>query len=341
MKASLRERLARWVRRRQGLDILPVMLLRRRLYIIPTRAGAAFGLLQILMLVAGLNYANSSALFLTFALMGFTLVSMHQCHRNLLGVRLLSAAAPPVFARSRGILTLALENPSASARYRIGTALDGGATATTDVSAHGSHTVALSLSASRRGRVRVDRLMLITRHPFGLFRTWTWVHVPLEMLVYPYPQGSLPMPGGAGERQGVRSLTNTGSDEWLGLRPFRDGDSPRQVDWKAYAREAPLLVKEYSTTASQLRRFEFEALRGLHTEARLEQLARWVVEAETAGERYELVLPGARIPADHGREHRHRCLAALALFGLDDAASGTVAVSPAERMPGSAPAWLA
>lgn len=317
MKAYLRERLARWTRRRQGLDTLPVTLQRRRLYIIPTRVGIGFGLLQILMLVAGLNYANSSALFLTFVLMGFTLVSMHQCHRNLLGMRLLAAAAPPTFARSPGALTLVLENPSGPARYRVAASLDTGSRASIDLSTRGKHSLTLSIPASRRGRMRVDRMMLITRHPFGLFRTWTWVHTPLEMIVYPYPHGPLPMPGGAGERQGMRSLTNTGLDEWLGLRPFRDGDSPRQVDWKAYAREAPLLVKEYSTTASQLRRFDFQALRGLQTEARLEQLACWVVEAERAGERYELILPALHIAADHGREHRHRCLAALAMFGLE------------------------
>ena len=56
------------------------------------------------------------------------------------------------------------------------------------------------------------------------------------------------------------------------MRPFRDGDSPRQVDWKAYAREAPLLVKEYSAMGSELRMFDFSQLGNLGTEARLEQL---------------------------------------------------------------------
>ena len=37
------------------------------------------------MLLAGLNYTNSLALFLTFLLAAFALVVMQQCHRNLLG----------------------------------------------------------------------------------------------------------------------------------------------------------------------------------------------------------------------------------------------------------------
>ncbi len=66
--APLEQRMARWVRRRQGEDRLPVTLQRRRLYILPTRAGSGFAVLLLAMLVAGLNYANSLALLLTFVL---------------------------------------------------------------------------------------------------------------------------------------------------------------------------------------------------------------------------------------------------------------------------------
>ena len=68
MKDYFRARMARWIRKRQGPDTLPLTLSRRRLYILPTRAGLGFGILLLLMLIAGLNYANSTALFLTFLL---------------------------------------------------------------------------------------------------------------------------------------------------------------------------------------------------------------------------------------------------------------------------------
>ena len=89
-----RARVARWVRRRQGVDLLPVTLARRRLYILPTRFGVAFAFLLLLMLIAGINYANSLALFLTFFLTAFTLLAMQQVHRNLLGVSVLRLDAP-------------------------------------------------------------------------------------------------------------------------------------------------------------------------------------------------------------------------------------------------------
>lgn len=318
MIGSFRKRMAVWVRRRQGDDTLPLTLQRRRLYILPTRAGVGLGVLLMFMLIAGLNYANSLALFLTFLVGGFILVTMQLCHRNLLGASLQSADAPPTFASRTGYLHLTLGNSSALARYRIESGIEHEETRATDIPANGTQRVDLPIMAVKRGRLTLDRLRLTTTHPFGLFRTWTWVHAPIEMLVYPRPSGSLPMPADSGNPTGNRTHGSAGTDEWRGLREFRDGDSPRQVDWKAYAREAPLLVKEYGATGADLRIFHFGQLGTLDLETALEQLARWVVDAEDRGDRYGLHLPGVQLHPDRGPDHRHRCLAALALYGQND-----------------------
>jgi uncharacterized protein (DUF58 family) len=317
MRTFLRGQLAQWIRKRQGPDTLPLILARSRLYILPTRTGVGFALLLLFMLVAGLNYANSTALFLTFLLAGFTLVNMHMCHRNLQGTRLLSASAQPAFAGREGTLVLNFENSASAPRFRIGAAVGDGPQRATDLPAAARTVLQLPVPAPKRGRLKIDRLYVVTTHPFGLFRTWTWIHAPLEMMVYPRPQGLLLPPTFHGRKLGARSMPMAGTDEWMGLRPFRDGDSPRQVDWKAYAREAPLLIREYASAGADLRIFDFDALGGLPLEGRLEQLARWIVDAEATGERYGLNLPIVRIMPDRGPEHRHRCLSELAMFGLE------------------------
>jgi uncharacterized protein (DUF58 family) len=325
LAAQLRARGAEWMRRRQGEDILPVTLERRRLYILPTRAGVGFATLLLLMLLAGLNYANSLALFLTFLLTAFALVAMQQCHGNLLGTQVLSATAPAVFAGTTGRVLFTLAGADGRVRVQLEAALPQGSARLADLAVHGRQRLELPLPAPTRGRVRIERIRLATTHPFGLFRAWTWVHTPVEMLVYPRARGGLPMPMHNAPRAGRRSLVGAGDDEWAGLRAFRDGDSPRQVDWKAYAREAPLLVKEYSAGGAELRLFEYAKLPDPDGEARLSQLARWVVDAEARGERYGLVLPAVQIAPDRGPEHRHRCLTALALFGQTDGAARVLA----------------
>jgi uncharacterized protein (DUF58 family) len=68
---------------------------------------------------------------------------------------------------------------------------------------------------------------------------------------------------------------------------------------------------------SELRVFDFDRLGNLGTEARLEQLSRWIVDAEERGDRYGRELPRVHIAPDRGADHRHKCLAALAVHELD------------------------
>ena len=119
MRALLQRRMAAWIRRRQGPDRLPVTLQRRRLYILPTPTGLAYGALLFMMLIAGLNYANSLALLLTFLLAGMALVAMHACHRNLLGLAVIDLASEDSFAGEQASLRLRLANPTAQPRIGI------------------------------------------------------------------------------------------------------------------------------------------------------------------------------------------------------------------------------
>src|SRR5690242_19342117 len=162
MKQFLRARIADWARRRQGPDAPPFTLHSRRIYILPTRLGLGFGAMLAIMVIAGLNYANSAALFLTFLLAGFALVSMHQCHRNLLRASFITASAPPMFAGAQGILYVTLGNDARFTRYGIEvTALDG-PPGTLDIPTQGQARASVPLPVSRRGVLRIDRLRIST-----------------------------------------------------------------------------------------------------------------------------------------------------------------------------------
>lgn len=321
-RALWKRALAAWILRRQGHDRLPVLLHRRRLYVLPTRAGVVFGFVLLAMLIAGLNYGNSLALFLTFWLAGLALVAMHQCHRNLLALGVRDAALAPAFAGEHSLLTVILANEAPLARYRVSLDVDAvraARSAIIDLPPQGPGRLSLALPAPRRGVFRLARLRISTTHPFGLFRAWTWVHAPLSAIVYPSAQGPRLVPPAVATRDAGTARGGEEEQEWLGLRAFRAGDSPRQIAWKAVARGGPLLTKEYAATGAAVRRFELAGLEPLPLEARLSQLARWVVDAEARGERYALRLPGVELAPGNGPLHRHRALSALAGHGQADA----------------------
>jgi uncharacterized protein (DUF58 family) len=267
------------------------------------------------MLIAGLNYANSLALLMTFVLIGVALVAMHGCHRNLLGLNVTELTSQDSFAGTRASLQLRLTNSTAQPRIALELDGTGEPPVVCTAPADGEIVVTLQVATPRRGLMPVERLRLMSTWPFGLFRAWTWMHVAHEVTVYPRPGGQRILPLAAGERGAGAPRESAEADEWATLRPFRDGDSPRQVAWKAYAHGAPLLVKEYTASGSTERLLDFAALTGLDTEQRLAQLARWILMCVADGDRYGLQLPQSFIDLDQGQVHRQRCLRALARFG--------------------------
>src|SRR5690606_6305043 len=310
---AFRARMKVWALRRQGADVLPLRLSARRVYILPTSAGWTFALLLAVMFVAGMNYGNGLALLFTFWLTGFALVAMVQTQRGLTGITVHAASAGPAHAGDMVRLRVLVSGGSAPAdlhlvEERESVSAAGAATAAAaagnDISQDqgGESSKAellLELPAPRRGHWRAPALRLCSTAPFGLFRAWTWLTLDAGTLVYPAIAGSLPVPESRGVESG--SLRHVhGLDELAWLRDFREGDSPRQVAWKAYARGQPLLVREYSGEGSRRHEFDFDALHGLDTEARLCQLTRWVVDASAQGSAWVLRLPGAPPMAGNG-----------------------------------------
>lgn len=294
---------------------MPLTLQPRRIYILPTRAGLVAAALLFLMLLAGLNYNNSLALLLCFMLCGVVLVSMHECHRMLSGLRLISARAEPAFAQREGELLLGFENDAARARRGLRLRVPEVSPKSFDLPANSSFVARVGFRALQRGRQRIDRLQLSSEAPLGLFRAWTWLHLPLEALIYPLPVALQPLPAPSSEpRTSDRARRLQGEEEWAWLRPFQDSDPPRSVAWKAYARGAPLLVAQYDAPTAAHRVLALRSLRALALERALSQLAEWVLECERQGESYALELPGRSVPAGHGLAHRCACLEALALY---------------------------
>lgn len=311
----LRRRAAAWARRRQGEDRLPVPVNTRRIYILPTRGGYAFAALLFVMLIAGLNYGNSVALLITFLLAGFALISMHLCHRNLAGTVVRSVSTVDGFAGEHGRLSITLDNAADTPRIGLECALDDAERVTVSVPVDASARAELPVELEKRGRVRIDRIRLSCAFPFGLFRAWTWLHLPLSLLAWPPPRGQREPPPEAAIGGSATAIHRAGDEEWAGLREFRDGDSPRQVAWAAYARGRGLLVKTYQSPAAHQRTFDFARVPGSDVEQRLEQLAAWIVAAHARGERYGLKIGGQEVAPASGSEHRARCLNGLALYG--------------------------
>jgi uncharacterized protein (DUF58 family) len=314
LRSTLDERMQAWIRRRQGIDPDPVRLDRRRIYILPTPLGIAYAAMLLAMVLGGMNYGNNLGLGLAFLLVSLGLVVMHHCHGTLSGLVLRLAAAESAFVGGHARFTLNLENVALAPRPRIEVGLGREPCCVVDVPATGSATAELSLATTRRGRVRLERFVVASRHPLGLFRAWAVVHGEHEAIAWPAPAERGRVPPGVETDTGGAQERAHGDHDFAGLRPFQAGDSLRRIAWKAYARGQGLHTKQYAGTDVVSHVFDWDSLPALGTEARLAQLCRWVLDAHDRGEAFGLRLPGVTLEPNLGAAHRERCLNALALF---------------------------
>jgi len=316
-RARLAERLAAWAHRRQGDDATPLTLQARRLYILPTRTGLAFGVLLFVMLVAGLNYTNSLALLLTFTLTAYVLVGMYECQRTLQGLEVTEAQVLDCYATQPGTLLVQFANSSPALRRALTVRCPGEAPTDFEIPAAARATVRVPFAAPRRGRHVIDRLELATTAPFGLFRAWTWLYLPLQAIVYPQPLGARPLPRAGFSARNLAAappLPWADEEQWSSLRPFQSGDSPRRIAWKVYARGGPLMVGQYEAQGGDQHLLSFAGLEHLDIEARLSQLSAWVGQCARCNAACALQLPGARAPLGRGTPHYTALLQALALY---------------------------
>jgi len=292
------------------------VLRQRYIYILPTRYGFLYAATLLAVLLGSLNYGSNLGFMYTFLLAGLGLVAMLLTWRNLLGLRIREGSAAPVFAGQDACFDLELENLERGPRFGLEAISEQGAEARLDLPPRGHQPLRLCLASERRGVLVLGKTKVSTRYPLGLFSAWSYVNLDSRCLVYPQPassgQPAFAADADPAQKSGSQGL---GEDDFQGLRRYRAGDSPRQIDWKALAREKGLLTKEFGGAQAGLLWLDWNTLPNtLGIEDRLRLLCRFILVADEQERHYGLRLPGFQLGPDSGPVHRHRCLSALATY---------------------------
>jgi uncharacterized protein (DUF58 family) len=315
--ASVRNRVQRWAKKRQGIDSTVTTLGTGRVYILPTGVGLIYGFMTFAMLLGSMNYNNNLSFGLTFLLAGLGFVAMHQCQRNLAGLELSFAGVEPVHAGQSAQFRIAVSNHSKNSRHGLMLYADDVVSEIQDLAPGESKVFTLVIKTEKRGWIELERFGVRTLFPFELFRSWAWLHMSLRGLVYPAAADDAPPPPPSESAQGHRQHDARGEEDFAGLRKFHVGDSPRNVAWKAYARSGQLLSKQFAGADTSSQWFDFNAVDEQDLELRLSILTRWIVDTDQSRADYGLRLPGQEFPPAHGETQRQQCLESLALFALE------------------------
>jgi uncharacterized protein (DUF58 family) len=314
LAATLQERFATWALRTRPPEATPIVLGQRRVYVLPTRAGLAFAVALMVMLLAAINYNLSLGHAMVFLLAGLGVVAILHTFRNLVGLTVDIGRAEPVFAGETAHFALLLQ--AVGERRRLRVIVPGCSRTEVDVEAGSGVQACLGVPTTKRGWLALPRVTIETSYPLGLVRSWSYVAPGMRCLVYPRPAAEAPpLPTDAGEAGG-RMAESRGSDDFAGLRGHQPADPPRHVAWKTAARldGQPLLTKQFAGAATETVWVDWHAAPlDTDVETRLSILVAWVLDASAAGLAWGLRLPGTELPPTTGEGHLRACLQALAL----------------------------
>lgn len=305
----------------------------RRIFIVPTRFGFMYAGFIFLILLGAINYSNSLGHVLAFLLASLGQIAMLHSYRNISKIELIQANSKPVYCGQDVNFILIIDNQSHYNHYHL------------EISSrqetprswnpfrriisgyqHPQHLAQIkpqqtarfvySLPSKTRGAYTLGQIRIASQFPMGIFSTWTYFPNDYMTIIYPKPEGSLPLPNSNTAEQGEKLNTQQkGLDDFAGFNKYRIGDPIHAIAWKAMARDDILRTKQFSKIQGGRLILDWQDVLQIHdVEARLSQLCQWVLKAESLGLSYGLSLPNNAVHYGCGESHRHRCLTALALY---------------------------
>jgi uncharacterized protein (DUF58 family) len=191
-----------------------------------------------------------------------------------------------------------------------------------------------------RGVYPAEPPRLATGFPFGIWHARRGIVVENELLVWPRTTRLTSIPPVSGRELTVAGmLSNHVGDEgdFLGVRPYRQGDLLRHVHWAQTARRDSFVVCERQSTARRTVRVTIDVDPGVHRGDRIDGSLEWAIRVGASicqeflahSSRVECVVGNRRIIAEPGPAGLRRILDALAKLSPatdTDAVGGSVSV---------------
>ena len=249
---------------------------------------------------------------LTFLLASMSIVTIFLTYKNLLDLKISIGNICTVYCYQTIKIPFHIENIQYD-RFSLNI-LYKNESQTVDLPKDSQETIIFNFKTDSRGQHKLNKFTFSTTFPLGLFRAWSYFEVDEHYIVYPKPQGIDQLPEQSLYKSALLGDQGKGSDDFSGQRKYVPGDSLKQVNWKALAKQQGLLTKQFGGDRCEEIWLDWSITEGLLLESRLSQLALWLIQAEHMGLSYGLKLPNMEINPSHGENHFSKCMHALALF---------------------------
>lgn len=289
-----------------------------QLYIIPTADGLKLLVLNLILLIVGLVYANNYVLLFNFILFCLFLGSMYYTHFNLHGLKLVSARFSPMHVSENVVFTLQFRSTSALGHYFLGLRIKNSLfkiqnskfTFSLNMKDQKTFKVDIPVTGIKRGEQVLNKICIETLFPFHLFRSFVYFKSALPIIVYP-ERKDLKIHGTC-----VAFEDKSHDGENFTLNDFKIGDSLKRVHWKKLAQTNRWYSKNLLTPTVlpvMLSIDNTSTQKGI--EEQLSSICFALYQLHFQNTKYGLTIGNIVIPPGHSNMHLKHCLYTLAEYG--------------------------
>jgi len=305
-----------------------------------TNLGLGYVLTTLVVAIGATNTGNNGLYVLLSLLLGVLVVSGVVSRRNVEGIDVALDGPGEVFAGEPVRFRLLLRNRTARPKSALLLKVSGKAAPILfpRLVAGGEAERGVDLVFPRRGRQKVESVLLYSGYPIGLFRKGRLHPVNEERVVFPSPRPAAFPPPEAREAvdDGIDPRRKGRGAEVLKLREAVPGDDPRDIHWPQTARQGRPIVKERASELGREIVVHLETARpaaaGPEWDASFEdavgEAAGLALKFLSRGERVGLLCGDLFVPPAMGPLHRSTLLTALALAEAGAGASLPLALPP-------------
>ena len=305
-----------------------------------TNLGLGFVLTTLVVAVGATNTGNNGLYILLSLLLGVLVVSGVVSRRNVEEIAVSLDGPAEVFAGEPAPFRVVLRNLGERPKSALLVKVSGKAAPILfpSLPPRGEAERGVDLVFPRRGRHRVESILLFSGYPIGLFRKGRLHPVNEERVVFPSPKAVAFPPPEATEAidDGIDPRRKGRGAEVLKLREAVPGDDPRDIHWPQTARQGRPIVKERASELGREIVVHLDTARPATAdaawEAAFEEAAReatgLVLKFLARGERVGLLCGELFVPPAMGPLHRTTVLTALALAEAGSSSPLPLALPP-------------
>jgi uncharacterized protein (DUF58 family) len=299
----------------------------RSIFILPTRFGALYLLVSLLIFVIASNYQHTGLILVSYFLLVVFVIHLFSSYFNFASLHVSIGQITPVYAGTTAAVPFSIlqqhstrsakgtlwinfmpHDPKEKKRYQA-IELD-------EQTQHHN----IRYFAQHRGVYPLPRMTLQCDYPLGLFRCWTHLQFTQTISVYPKPiAGNIQLEHIAqlnsdSQYDATYGIKNTQHDEFSELSSYQVGDPLHAVAWKHMAKTGVMLKKDFTGFSAQRGFLSLPVMQNV--ELALSHLAYQINQSHSDREIYGVFLPHITITPNNSEVHRTACLQALAEFPM-------------------------